>query len=121
MTDRNQDAELVKALRTAKTRALTLSDTEALATLLSKAASRIEQLIAEREWRPDREAVAKIIDPIAFRSWQQLYDFCLSQDDGEENARRYADDTHGPSMIRALAKADRILALPQSPSKDTQP
>jgi hypothetical protein len=58
----------------------------------------------------DREAVARIIDPIAFKSWQGLYAFCLPQD-GEEDARRYADQTHKAQCDKALAKADAIIAL----------
>jgi endogenous inhibitor of DNA gyrase (YacG/DUF329 family) len=59
----------------------------------------------------DREALARVIDPISFNSWQSMYDHCLRQGDDAETARRYADGTYLPNMNRAREKADAILPL----------
>lgn len=53
-----------------------------------------------------REAVARAIDPRPFRYWDEMVNFCLSQGDDDEAARRYADQTHGPEIESALKKAD---------------
>lgn len=63
-----------------------------------------------------REAVARLIDPIAFAAHQSLYDYCLAQGDIPCDAQKVADDTHKPDCDKAFAKADAILALQQSQS-----
>lgn len=56
-----------------------------------------------------REAVARAIDPRPFRYWDEMANFCLSQGDDDEAARRYADQTHGPEIEAALKKADAAI------------
>lgn len=56
-----------------------------------------------------REAVARAIDPRPFRYWDEMVNFCLSQGDDDEAARRYADQTHGPEIEAALKKADAAI------------
>lgn len=63
-----------------------------------------------------REAVARIVDPIAFKSWQSLYEYCQNTGDTEEWSRHAADGFHKKSCDHALAKADAIIAL--LPSKN---
>jgi hypothetical protein len=58
----------------------------------------------------DREAVARIIEPDAFRSWQSLYDH-NSVSEGADFAKRCADYFHGEKVNEALTKADAILSL----------
>jgi hypothetical protein len=59
----------------------------------------------------DREAVARIVDPIAFKCWQATYDYGLRIGDSESEALETAEWAHGKSRDEALAKADAILAL----------
>jgi len=58
-----------------------------------------------------REAVARIVDPLPFKSWQALYDYCLSEGDAKDSAKDAADGFHLASMEEARSKADAILAL----------
>lgn len=62
-----------------------------------------------------REAVARIIDDLAFNSLQSMFDYCVRLGEDERTARKYADNTHGPACATALAKADAILALLSEP------
>ena len=70
---------------------------------------------ARAEARPapavDREAVARIVDPIAFKCWQAIYDYGRRIGDSELEALETAEWAHGKSRDEALAKADAILAL----------
>jgi hypothetical protein len=59
----------------------------------------------------DREAIARIIDPIAFKAWQSAYDYCIAQGDPEDAAVAQADWSQKRAKEEALAKADDILAL----------
>lgn len=52
------------------------------------------------EWRPDREAIARVIDPL--RGWNG-YGWTSGTEEREEDERK---------KLVALAKADEILALP---------
>lgn len=58
-----------------------------------------------------REKMARIVNPSAFASRQSLHDYCISQGDTEDEARKIADDTHKPDCEKAFAKADAILAI----------
>lgn len=60
---------------------------------------------------PSVEEVARVIDPWAFRSWQGLYDCCITHGDSEQDARKYADSTYKDDCDRALAKAQAVAAL----------
>lgn len=60
----------------------------------------------------DREMVARIINPVAFKSWAGLYDYGVRKGDPEEEARSTADWAYKADCEAALAKADAILALP---------
>lgn len=57
------------------------------------------------------EDVARLIDPMAFKSWHGLYDYCIRDGDDDAFARRCADSTHKADCDAALAKADAILSL----------
>jgi hypothetical protein len=57
-----------------------------------------------------REAIARIINPLAFKSWQSLYDYGVRQRDTEAEARETADWAHKKDCDEALAKADQIIA-----------
>lgn len=59
----------------------------------------------------DREAVARIIDPLSFIHHSALYEYCIAQGDAPCDAQKVADDTHKPDCDKALAKADAIIAL----------
>jgi hypothetical protein len=78
---------------------------------LAKVAERMRALSAPPA--PTREAIARIVDPAAFKSWAMLYQYCKDVGDNDETAERHANDTHLPEVQRALAKADAILALSQ--------
>lgn len=56
-----------------------------------------------------RETVARIVDPHSFAVWQSMYDYGLKIGDDEANAREDADRFHGPPLVQALSKADRII------------
>ncbi len=56
-----------------------------------------------------REAVARAIDPHPFRHWDEMANYCLLQGDDDEDARRFADATHGPKIEAALKKADAAI------------
>jgi hypothetical protein len=58
-----------------------------------------------------REGVARIVDPIAFKSRESMAAYCRRAGDDEAAAKRYADETHGAQCDAALAKADAILAF----------
>ena len=58
-----------------------------------------------------RNAVARIIDPRAFREWDSLYSLGLFLGDDDQEARRCADRCHGPDCNSALDKADAILSF----------
>lgn len=60
---------------------------------------------------PDREQLARIIDPPAFKGHAGMLAYCLRTGDDEATARRYADSAHGPDIAKALTKADAILAI----------
>lgn len=68
----------------------------------------------DEEGSVDREAVARTIDPIAFKSHEEMIAYCLRQGDSEEMAKRYADGAYGRTVDEAYAKADAILALKTS-------
>ena len=57
------------------------------------------------------EDVARLIDPMAFKSWHGLYDYCIRDGADDAFARRCADSTHKADCDAALAKADAILSL----------
>lgn len=57
----------------------------------------------------DREAVARIIDPFAFRGRESMIAYCLRAGETQEDAERYATASYPTE--EALAKADAILAL----------
>ena len=57
------------------------------------------------------EDVARLIDPMAFKSWHGLYDYCIRDGADDAFARRCADSTHKANCDAALAKADAILSL----------
>lgn len=86
----------------------------------------VEERAARAEARPapvvDREAVARIVDPIAFKCWQATYDYGRRIGDSELEALETAEWAHGKSRDEALAKADAILALlspaVEPPSRD---
>lgn len=61
-----------------------------------------------------REAVARIVEPTAFKSWQATYDYGLKIGDSEAEARETAEWAHGKFRAEALAKADAILSLLQA-------
>jgi hypothetical protein len=58
-----------------------------------------------------REAIARVIDPLAFQAWQASYDYSLAVGDSEEDARKQADWSQKKACDEALTKADAILAL----------
>ncbi len=58
-----------------------------------------------RGWRPDREAVARIIDPVSWRKAE------------ERPERMRPRDSVFESVAMSLAKADAILNLPPAPSE----
>lgn len=81
----------------------------------------IGEAVAEQNTRPSssapveqREAVARIIDPQAFKMWHDLYHHCIKNGDDEAFAKRCADSSHKPDCDAALTKADAILSLPGS-------
>ena len=58
-----------------------------------------------------RNAVARMIDPRAFREWDSLYSLGLFLGDDEQEARRCAERCYGPDRCSALEKADAILSF----------
>lgn len=56
------------------------------------------------------ERVARAIDPDSFRRWQEMYDYCVRQDDDEETAKFYADQTYGKNIEQARAAATAALS-----------
>lgn len=62
-----------------------------------------------------REAVARIVDPIVFRSWVSMIEHCEAIGDGDEDGLRYANATYLKTMEEARAKADQILSLLAAP------
>lgn len=56
------------------------------------------------------ERVARIINPIVFKSWQGMIDHCLASGDSEESARRYADNTYGDQCEKARSDATAAIA-----------
>lgn len=70
----------------------------------------------------DREAIARLIDPVAFDAWQSLYDYGLTTAKfTPENALACANKFHGEERDAALAKADAILALTPPPGASPNP
>jgi len=61
-----------------------------------------------------REEIARIIDPMAFKGWQRLYDYS-EKSEGGDFAKRCADSFHKKECDEALAKADAILAALSTP------
>lgn len=62
------------------------------------------------ESKSEREWMARIIDPAAFRDWNSLFDYCIDQGDEPIKAERCADQFYaGPRQV-AYEKADRIIA-----------
>lgn len=59
----------------------------------------------------DPEAVARMIEPHAFRAWQSLFDYCVNRGATEDEARNTADHFHGAGIAEALAKARTIIAM----------
>lgn len=59
------------------------------------------------------EQAARIIQPITFRSYDDLVAYCLRNGDGIETATRYADRTYGDDMVNARAKAAALYPLVQ--------
>lgn len=62
-------------------------------------------------WRPDRESVARIIDPKCY----ELTEALESADGEPEQLRRDATAMRDQRLAVALEKADAILALPSAP------
>jgi hypothetical protein len=58
-----------------------------------------------------REKVARIIDPVVFKSWQSMIEHCEAVGDGDEAGLRYANATYLKTMEEARAKADAILQV----------
>lgn len=74
-----------------------------------KAADAIEAL-SRAPMAEGLEAVARIIDPWAFKNWQNLYDYCLAHGDGDEGARATADHMHSEARAAAMLKARAAIA-----------
>lgn len=66
--------------------------------------------MTESQWI---EQAARIIQPITFRSYDDLVAYCLRNGDGIETATRYADRTYGDDMVNARAKAAALYPLVQ--------
>lgn len=60
------------------------------------------------------DAVARIIDPHAFRERDSLYRFGLKSGDDDATARQCADRAYGPSCNKATIKAAAVIELFQS-------
>jgi len=67
----------------------------------------------------DREAVARIIEPHAFKMWHGQYHHCIKNGDDEDFAKRCADSSYKAECDEALTKADAILSLlaPTAPAQ----
>lgn len=50
---------------------------------------------------PMIEEAARAIDPRAYRAWQSMYDFCISQGDSDAEAKRHADASEGENIKKA--------------------
>jgi len=59
---------------------------------------------------PQREAVARIIDPWPFFAWQKYVDEYEARGTDEKTARFAADCRYGDLMKDALSKADQIIS-----------
>lgn len=59
----------------------------------------------------NRDRIARLIDPIAFKSWDGMHAHCIAAGDDEEEAKATADWAYKPAIDAAYAKADAILAL----------
>ena len=66
--------------------------------------------MTQSEWI---EQAARIIQPITFRSYDDLVAYCLRNGDGIETATRFADRTYGDDMVNARAKAAALYPLVQ--------
>ena len=60
---------------------------------------------------PDREAIARIVDPSAFEGWQSLYDASIKDGRAIDYATRCADRFYRLQKDEAFEIADAILAL----------
>ena len=67
-------------------------------------------IMTESQWI---EQAARIIQPITFRSYDDLVAYCLRNGDGIETATRFADRTYGDDMVNARAKAAALYPLVQ--------
>ena len=59
--------------------------------------------------------MARIIDPWAFKNWQNLYDYCLAHGDDEAGARATADHMHSTARAEAILKARAVIEVIGSP------
>ncbi len=59
---------------------------------------------SEREW------MARIIDPAAFRNWNSLFDYCVDKGEEPIEAERCADHFYAGPRQAAYEKADQIIA-----------
>lgn len=70
-------------------------------------------------WRPDREAIARIIDGHVFKIHAAMVEYGIAHGETEGQAREDADYFHKGQIDEALAKADAIIAL--QPTSDPYP
>lgn len=59
---------------------------------------------------PTREEIAKEIDHYAIKWWREAYDFEMMHSANPDEAKQFADWSHGSSVEKVNAKADRIIA-----------
>lgn len=56
------------------------------------------------------DRVAWAINPLSFKQWQSMYDYCIRHGDDEQTARRYADVMHLPDIKKVHEQARAAIA-----------
>jgi len=62
------------------------------------------------------ERVARVIDPLAYKAWEDLRQFCLAQGDSDEEALSCAETMHARSKEQARQVATAALKALREPT-----